>query len=216
MAEVNELLKRIDAEFASSKEKIKAFQAQKVEEHTGREQRLEKFSALLDDLVGVWRPRLEALRDKFGDRAQVTPTVTPSRRNALFHMGTDLARIDLRLSVCTDEDVRRAIFSYDLNILPILMEFESHSEIAFPLDAVDREALGKWLDDRIVGFVRTYLSLHENEFYLKGHMVEDPVAKIQFPKYAAGATLVRSGKTLYFIDETMRDEFVSREPSGKA
>ncbi len=216
MAEVNELLKRIDAEFASSKGKIKELQAQNMAEYAGREQRLEKFSALLDDLVGVWRPRLEALRDKFGDRAQVTPTVTPSRRNALFRMGTELARIDLRLSVCTDEDVRRVIFSYDLDILPILMKFDSHLEIAFPLDAVDRDALGKWLDDRIVGFVQTYLSLQENEYYLKGHMVEDPVAKIKFPKYAAGATLVRDGKTVYFIDEKTRADFVARQTSSPA
>jgi hypothetical protein len=36
------------------------------------------------------------------------------------------------------------------------------------------------------------------------------VAKIQFPKYAAGATLERDGKMLYFIDEQTRDEFVKR------
>ena len=65
--------------------------------------------------------------------------------------------------------------------------------------------------------MRTYLSLHENQYYLKGHMVEDPVAKIQFPKYAAGATLERDGKTLYFIDETdprrVRQAFGRREMS---
>jgi YHS domain-containing protein len=50
------------------------------------------------------------------------------------------------------------------------------------------------------------ISLHENQYYLKGHMVEDPIAKVQFPKYAAGATLQHGGKTLYFINEsTLRD-----------
>ena len=42
--------------------------------------------------------------------------------------------------------------------------------------AIDETALGNWLDDRIVGFVQTYLSMHENQYYLKEHMVEDPVA----------------------------------------
>ena len=210
MAEINDLLKRIDAEFNASKDKIKTLQAEERKEYADREKRLEKFGARAEKLVEVWRPRLEALKEKFGDRAQVTPTIEPSRRSALFKFKTDLARVDLRFSVFTDPDVRNFVISYDLSILPILMKFESHSETSFPLDSVDAKTLAQWIDDRIVGFVRTYLSLHENEYYLKGHMVEDPVAKIQFPKYAAGATLNKDGKTLYFIDEQTRDEFVKR------
>ncbi len=214
MAEINDLLKRIDAEFNSSQDKLKAFQVEKAQEHVDRQQRLEQYSELLGSLVDVWRPRLEALKAKFGDRAQVTPTINPSRRNAAFKFDTELARVDLRLSAYTDQDVRKAIFSYDLEITPILMQFESHADIEFPLDAVDREALAKWFDDRIVGFVRTYLSLHENQYYLMGHMVEDPVAKIKFPKFAAGAKLERNGKTIYFIDEQTRDEYAKRSGGG--
>lgn len=210
MAEVNDLLKRIDAEFNSSKEKLKTLQAEKLQEHADREKRLEKFAALVEELAAVWRPRLEALKAKFGDKAHVQPTIEPSRRSAQFKFKTDLARVDLRFSVFTDAEVRNLLVSYDLEILPILMKFDSHQEASFPLEKVDREALAKWFDDRIVGFVRTYLSLHENQYYLKGHMVEDPVAKIQFPKFAAGATLERDGKTHYFIDEKTRDEFAKR------
>lgn len=210
MAEVDDLLKRIDAEFNSSKEKIKTLQAEKVHEYADREKRLERFGALVEELVAVWRPRLEALKEKFGDKAHVKPTIEPGRRSAQFQFKTDLARVDLRFSVFTDPDVHNLVVSYDLDILPILMKYDSHAESSFPLEKVDREALSKWLDDRIVDFVRTYLSLHENQYYLKGHMVEDPVAKIQFPKFAAGATLERDGKTHYFIDEKTRDEFAKR------
>jgi YHS domain-containing protein len=38
-------------------------------------------------------------------------------------------------------------------------------------------------------------------------MVEDPIAKVRFPKYAAGATLDVKGKTHYFIDEVTLREF---------
>ena len=63
------------------------------------------------------------------------------------------------------------------------------------------------LDERIVAFVRVYLSLYENDYYLKDHMVEDPVAHVRFPKFAAGATSQRDGKTYYFISEATREEF---------
>ena len=123
--------------------------------------------------------------------------------------------MNLRLSASPDADARHAIFSYDLDIMPILMKFDSHSEIAFPLEAVDRKALAAWFDDQIVGFVRTYLSLHENQYYLKGHMVEDPIAKIQFPKFAAGATFEHNGKTIYFVDEKTRAAFVQQAAEKK-
>ena len=118
----------------------------------------------------------------------------PGRRSGILEFQSELARIDLRFGVAPDADVRILMFSYDLEIIPILMKFDSHDEIEFPLDDVDTAALGKWFDDRIVSFVKTYLSLHENQYYLKDHMVEDPIAKVKFPKYAAGAKFESQGK----------------------
>lgn len=207
MPDLNELLSRIDAVFQASQDKIQAFQAEQVEALHGRQERLEQFDKLLDDLRSVWQSRLEALAKRFGEKVDVSPSVTPSRRAGLFKFKSDLAHIDLQFSVFTDFDVRKVIFAYDLQILPILMKFESHSELEFPLDGVDREAVARWIDDRIVSFVTTYLSLHENALYLKGHLVEDPVARVQFPKYAAGATLKKDGKTYHFISEETCREF---------
>jgi YHS domain-containing protein len=90
------------------------------------------------------------------------------------------------------------------------MKFDSHNEIEFPLDAVDKEAVANWIDVRIVSFVQTYFSLYENQFYLQEQMVEDPIARMRFPKYAAGATLEKGGKTYYFINEETRREFAER------
>jgi YHS domain-containing protein len=216
MADVSTLVQRIDAEFNASKEKIKKFQSQKVEEHKGREERFEKYGQLLEQLRGVWKPRLEALAERFDKHVEVTPTVTPSRREATFKFQSPLARIDLRFSVATDDDVRNVVFNYDLEVLPILMEFEKHAEAKFPLNAVDHEALARWFDDRIVAFVRTYLAVHENHYYLKGHMVQDPIAGVSFPKYAAGATLERGGKTYYFIGEDTCREFERKQPAVAA
>ena len=41
-------------------------------------------------------------------------------------------------------------------------------------------------------------------------MVEDPVAKVRFPKFAAAAKLEQNGKTFYFIDELTLREFQKR------
>ena len=211
MLDVKSLSDRIDAEFAASHRKQQQLQNVQVEQYRERDARLEKLDRVLDSLRDLWKPRLEAFARKFGDGVEITPKVASAARQATFQFQSPLARIDLRLSAGTDPDVTKVILSYDLEILPILMQFEKHAEISFPLDGVDREAVTQWLDDRIVTFVKTYLALQENEYYLKEFMVEDPVAHVRFPKFAAGAKLERSGKTYYFLSDETRHAFEKQE-----
>jgi hypothetical protein len=75
---------------------------------------------------------------------------------------------------------------------------------------VNQEAVAKWIEDRIVEFVRTYFSLGENDIYLKGYMVEDPIAHVRFPKMAAATTLDWKGQKLYFIGDETRREFAKQ------
>jgi len=205
--DVATLLNRIDAEFSALDAKIKRAQGEKQQEHHDRQARLATFEKELETLPEVWKPRLEALVKRFGDRAKVAPRVDRTSRAATMDFQSELARIKLRLSAATDQDVRNLILNYDLEVLPTLMQFDSHSQAQWPLDAIDRKAIGQWVDDRIVSFVKTYLSLHENEYYLREHMVQDPVAGVRFPKFAAAAKGDWGGKTYYFIGEETRREY---------
>ncbi len=211
MSDVQDLLARINAEVSAHREKISQLRADVSQEAKGRQERLGKLEQVFDQLRGVWAPRLDSLVRQFKDSVQVTPTVTPGRRQGTFEFESPVAHITLRFTASADSEVKQVVLAYDLDILPIYMQFEKHAEIAFPLEQVDAEAAAKWFDDRIVQFVKVYLSLHENEYYLRDHMVEDPVAKVKFPKFVAGDTLERAGKTYYFISEETRREF---EKSG--
>lgn len=210
MADIASLMDRIETEFAQAERQIKEFQTQKVEEFHGRQQRLELFAKVCDQLRDTWRPRLDALAKKFGDKVQVTPTITPSGREAKFQFNTPLANVILRFSATTDADVRDLVLDYDLHILPILMKFESHVRTEFPLEKVDPEAVANWIDDRLVDFVKVFLSLHQNDLYLKDHMVMDPIASTRFPKYCAAAKLEWEHQNFYFISEETRDEFAKK------
>jgi YHS domain-containing protein len=210
MPETTELLDRLDAEFRGVEEKIKQYQAAKVKEFEGRQQRLEQFSALCEKLNAVWKPRLDALAQKFKDRVQVTPTIGKASRSATFRFQSPLARFYLTFTALTDEDVRHLVLDCTLDILPILMNYEKNCQLELPLGDVDPAVVGKWMDDRIVDAVRNYLALHQNANYLKGHLVRDPIANVEFPKYAAAATLEHKGQTYYFIGEETRDEFAKK------
>ena len=75
----------------------------------------------------------------------------------------------------------------------------------------------QWFDERVVAFVKAYLALvrqdDDLQEHLKDHLVEDPVAKVRFPKYLASSTLERDGRTYYFVDEDTRREFERRPPA---
>ncbi|MGE5195201.1 MAG: hypothetical protein ACM3U2_22130 [Deltaproteobacteria bacterium] len=207
MADISKLLQRIDGEFAAGEQKIKNFQAEQVQAYEDRQRRLKTFEQVCEKLREIWRPRMEALAQRFGERVKVIPEIGGELRQATFKFDSNLAHIDLRFRASTDQDVRKLVLDYELQILPILMKFVPHVQAEFPLEAVDTAAVAQWFDDRIVDFVRTYLSLHQNEFYLKDHMVVDPVAQVRFPRFAAASVLEWQGKKHYFISETTRREF---------
>lgn len=210
MPTIDNLLQRIDGEFATIDQKIKAFQAEQLKTYEDRQRRLELFEKTCEQLREIWRPRLEALSQKFNERVKVTPNITRERREVVFDFESNLARIELKFTASTDDDVRNLVLDYRLEILPILMKFEPHKQAEFPLDAIDTEAITRWFDDRIVDFVRDYLSLHQNEYYLKDHMVVDPIAGIRFPRFAAASKLDWQGETYYFIADKTRQEFAKK------
>jgi hypothetical protein len=210
MPDINSLASRIDAEFSEAEKKVQQFQAEQMGEHKERQKRLEKLGKVFDELRTIWRPSLEILVQKFGSLVQTTPRIVPSAREVTFNFQSSLARVGLKFSASTDRDIEKVILSYDLEIIPVLMRFNPHAEVEFPLNAVDRGAVARWLDDRIVEFVQTYFSLGENELYLKDRMVEDPIAHVRFPKDAAATMLEWEGQKFYFIGEETRREFAQQ------
>lgn len=207
MADINNLASRIDAEFAAVEDKVKKFQTEQVEALQQRQQRLEQLDKVFHELSEIWRPRLELLVEKFGGHVKATPRIVPSAREITLDFQSRLARVRLKFSAFTDRDVQKLIVAYDLEIIPVLMHFKPHADVEFPLNAVDKNAVAKFLDDQIVEFVRAYFSLGENELYLKDHMVEDPIAKVSFPKMAAATSLEYGGQKYYFLGEETRREF---------
>jgi YHS domain-containing protein len=210
MNDVSSLASQIDAEFTAVAEKVKKFQSTQVEEHKERQKRLDQLGKTFDELREIWRPRLELLTKKFGDRVKATPRIVPSTREATFEFQSSLARVRLKLSAFTDRDIRKLVLAYDLEIIPVLMRYTPHAEVEFPLGTIDKDAVAKWFDERIVDFVRTYLSLGETDIYLQDQMVEDPIAKVRFPKQAAAATLDWQGKKFYFVGDETRREFAQQ------
>jgi hypothetical protein len=168
MPDISGLANRLDAEFSAVAKEVQQSRVEYAKEQKEREKRLELLNKVFDDLGKIWRPRLELLVNKFGERVKVTPKIEPSTRGATFSFQSGHGRVRLTFSGCTDRDIEKVILNYDLEIVPVLTQFTPHAEMEFPLNRVDTDAVAKWTDDRCVDFVRTYLSLGETDWFLKG------------------------------------------------
>ncbi|HVL14316.1 MAG TPA: hypothetical protein VM529_17220 [Gemmata sp.] len=210
MSDVNELVARIEGAFTAVKDKVKRQQEEELQHFQEGQKRLKEYEKVQAQIVDVVRPRLQALAQRAGDRVSVTPSVSESRRSARFEFKSNKAYITLVVSCAPDREARNAVVSCDLQIVPVLWKYDSHAAYSTPVAAPDLDSLAKWLDDRIVGFVELYIQIHEGELYDKADYVEDPVAKVKFPKFAAGATLEQGGQTFYFIDESTKAQFAKK------
>lgn len=207
MAANMSLGERIKAEFEAREQRKKAEQTDRAKREQEREKRLEKFTKVCDDLKEVWRPRLDEFAKQFGDKIKVQPTITPSMREAKVVFLSDLATVTLTLSVSANPDVTKLVFDYDLLILPVFFDYERHARLETPLDKIDRDAIGKWVEDQLVSCVKAYLTIQDNEHYQKRSTVEDPVTKKRFMRGEAVATLEHKGQRYFFNTQESLREF---------
>ncbi len=210
MTNIDGLSKRIDAEFADARRRVEELQQRAAHEAESIADRYEKFEQLrhhvTDDIV---RPRIDSMVQHFDNVEQI-----PHRNRfgadvvlSFAHTPDCPANIEVKLSLTHDERIEQVVLTYDLKILPVFIKFEPHATFEFDLDEFDESQLTAWLDDRLVAFVQTYLSLQFVDQYQQENLVSDPVANIRFPKSFAKATCQYEQHTYYFLSDASKVEF---------
>jgi YHS domain-containing protein len=214
MRELDNFNTRLDTEFALLPAAIEQKRCDIDREYHGRQQRfVDAFMPAIAKLRQIWEPRSDALLSRFKDIIHVEEDDDFTK--VTFSFDSSLAQVTLRFSFRHDPEVRNMILDYDLEILPILMKFDSNSTLELPLAAFDEQAATAWLEDRLVSFVHSFVELNKNQHYLNDQMVEDPVARVRLPKVVARETLDCDGRTYYFISAQTRDEFEKRQRRKK-
>jgi YHS domain-containing protein len=208
MSDLNTFLKRLDEQVDKARNGVEQKQSELQQTYEGRKQRYQTFLRLMGELRGVARPRLEKLAERC--KFDAVPTDDSDGKSVLLKFKAPVARVQLRLSATHDADVRNLLLVYDLEILPLYVQFNPHAELRIPLEKADRTAVENWLDDRLVEFAETYVTIHFMDQYHQDHMVVDPVADLRFPQAYAQSSLEKDGKTYYFISEQTRREFAQR------
>jgi YHS domain-containing protein len=214
MTDVNTLISRIDEELEADVKRQKAAWAEVARTNRERGPRLRRYEETAKHLIELLRPRLAAFVERFKAVVKMEPTVREHTRAMTLTFAATITKVTLIFEVFPDEDVSHLRLECTQEIIPVVVPYDKQSVLEFPLDAVQDEAAVQWFDDRVVAFVKAYMAVMSQDAALREHLkdqfVEDPVAKIRFPKYLASSTLERDGRTYYFVDEETRREFDKR------
>jgi YHS domain-containing protein len=218
MSDINALINRIDQEIAAEVERQKKGWAEVLQANRERGLRLQRYETEAQRLIELVKPRLDAFIERFKAVVKAEPVVREYTRAVNLTFAATVANATLRFEVFPDRDVNHIRLECTQEIIPVVVRYDKQSVLEFPLDGVQEDAVVKWFDDRIVAFVKAYIALvHQDtalQEQLKEQFVEDPVARIRFPKYLASTTLERDGRTYYFVDEETRREF-EKQPAVK-
>jgi YHS domain-containing protein len=221
MMDINAFVNRIDQEIAAEVERQKAVWAEWVEWGRERDLRLRRYETEAKHIIELVKPRLDAFIERFKAVVKAEPAVREHSRAVNLNFAATLAKVNLRFEVFPDRDVNHIRLECTQEIIPVVVRYDRQSVLEFPLGEVQDDVVVRWFDDRIIAFVQTYVAVVRQDAapreQLKDEFVEDPVAKIQFPKYLASSTVRRDGRTYYFVDEETRREFekLSAETGGR-
>jgi YHS domain-containing protein len=218
MADIKALINRVDQEIAAEVGRQKSGWAELQLANRERTLRLQRYETEAKHIIELVKPRLDAFLERFKVVVKAEPVVCENTRAVNLTFAATVAKVTLRFEVFPDRDVNHIRLECTREIIPVLVRNDEQPVLEFPLGGLRDDAVVEWFDDRIVAFVKAYIAVVRQDAtlreQLKDDFVEDPVARIRFPKYLASATLERGGRTYYFVDEETRREF-EKQPAAK-
>lgn len=168
----------------------------------------EKLSKmLLEDVIAT---RLHKLAT-YLDNADIYMDLPSQQCGCRFkRTNTFCACANLNFHLQRDPALQQATLNYCAQIQPDLLEYERQSSFAITLDDIDTTPVETWVDQKLLGFVDTYLEVRVSEHYETFSQVVDPVCKMRINRIVA-LPLEHDSKTFYFCAESCRDAF-KKEP----
>jgi YHS domain-containing protein len=219
MPSVAPLVERLAAEVAAATERVHALQLEAARVFLGQEQRFMRFLALTERIHGILQPRIEAFTkvNVFKDIEQNVSLELRGPEGRGFHGRTTTlsvpssdacsGKVELSFRLGHDGPIENVIMDYRLEILPIFIKFDSHDQLVIPIDNPSEDAIAAWIDDKLVGFTRTYFEMYFTEQYQKQSFEMDPVMNIRFPRAFAAGKKEYQGHTYHFYTKESLQAF---------
>jgi len=225
MTEIEQFKQKLRGEVAAARERVETTQAQAAEQYRQMQANYVKFLDVSQRIREALRPWVEAFAETLPDVKPVVTQTGAGPAGRVFHgvlVTFSLPRsercpanIKLRFGLDAGPTLDNLIVSYELEIIPIFVEFEKHDQIGLPLDPSSVKTAVEWFQQKACAFTKTYVSIFFNPYYQKGSDVPDIVLGKTFPRAFAKRQTEYKGVTYYFLTEESQKAF-EQEPSRYA
>lgn len=158
-------------------------------------------------LASVIHPRVQTLCQHF-DNAKIKdcdPTKDLGCTVVLVRTRRYPATATLRFWLWPADDYKQLEVHYEIEILPILMEYDRSDAQHFQIDGLLETDVTAWVEKKFHDFLDTYLKIESHPLYQKDNFVVDPVCGMQVPFFEVATTVRRGDHTVYFCSEVCKE-----------
>ncbi len=211
MDEFQGFVGRLQSEIEASERRIQDLRKEKLQDFELLKTRHEKSDRESQRIIEeIILPRMQQLVSVFGkseflerDSRDLTTLVLKFPHTPRFP-----ARTTLRMSLAHDQEIKKLLVHYDLEILPIFIQYNKHAQLEIPLDSIDDQKIASWVEDRLLEFTKTYLELEFADQYQKANVVTEPVAGLRVSKLICEADCEYQGHRYYFLTKENKEQFL--------
>jgi hypothetical protein len=195
MNDLHELEQKLRVKLALVAEKRQA--AEETSERTteASDLRLDAYKRAARQLMAaVLRPRIEKVMTFFPN-ALLSPAEadTESQWCCRFQKTAEYpASTKLSFFVSPDAGFENVLVTYDLEILPIYFRFQSHDQLAVPLDGVPAASVTDWIDAKLLEFVDAYVRTQTVKQYQLSGPIAESRSSARLQPNAVGAAAGRT------------------------
>jgi YHS domain-containing protein len=221
MSKIEEFKSQLKGEVKAARERVQEMREEAAGQYRQLQANYAKFLDLSQKVRVELRPWVEAFAEALPDAKPIVTQRDFGPAGRVFH-GVFVtfslprsercpANINLRFGLEASVAVDNMILSYDVEIMPVFVEFERHDQIALPLVPSSVEASVEWFKQKECAFTKTYVSMFFNPYYQKGSDVADIVLGRTFPRAFAKCQTEHGGVTYYFLTQESQKAF-EQEP----
>jgi YHS domain-containing protein len=118
------------------------------------------------------------------------------------------AQVKVEFAIEHDDHVEQILVLYELGITPTFLKYKAHDNLTLRLEVVDDAHIAKWVEERMLEFVETYLQIDRGSPDLDDEIVTDPVCAMRINRGDAAAQMNYRGHTYFFCSDNCRRQFV--------
>ena len=177
------------------------------------EQREKAFNQVADQLFSeVLCPTLETFADYF-DNAQLDDAAAGRCvRCQLRHSVRFPAVAHVGFQVSHNDTIDTLSIQYEAQILPVFIRFERDDALNLNIETVEPDAVRRWTEKKLLGFIDSYLQIETHEQYQHNNIALDPVCGMRVAK-PKGLAYEYDGQLYYFCAQRCLDRF-AQNPEG--